>query len=388
MPLPSVMVVVGTRPEAIKQIPVILELRRHAHLLRTVVASTGQHREMLDQMLGAFAISVDHEMSLMAPDQSLFQLGAKALLAFERVLTDDPPALLLVQGDTSTAMLGALAASYRKIPVGHVEAGLRTGDKHFPFPEEVNRRVISTLADLHFAPTKSNYANLLKENVPPARVFITGNTVIDTLHLARAMDRPRAAPPKGGSRQLLVTAHRRESFGGPLAEIFHALRELASLYPDLRIVYPVHLNPNVLAPARALLGGLDNVHLTEPMGYFPFVDAMAASYLVLTDSGGVQEEAPALGVPVLVLRNETERGEAIAAGTVRLVGTDRAAIVRETRRLLDDPAARDAMARAENPYGDGRAAPRITRHILEFLGLSAEAYAALDDFAGAPASSR
>jgi UDP-N-acetylglucosamine 2-epimerase (non-hydrolysing) len=360
--------IVGTRPEAIKMAPVVRALRRRADV-ETIVISTGQHREMLDQILGPFDVRVDHELALMEPNQSLFRLTSKAVDAFERALESLAPSFLLVQGDTTTAFVAALCAFYAKVPVGHVEAGLRTDDRYAPFPEEINRRLVSQLASLHFAPTEQNRARLLAEGAPAASVFVTGNTVVDALFDAVELDVAAPAVP-AGKRVVLVTAHRRESFGAPLEAMFGALAELARAYDDVHIVYPVHLNPNVQAPARAILGDVPNVTLCAPLGYFEFVKLMAKSRLILTDSGGIQEEAPSLGVPVLVLRNETERTEAIAAGTVRLVGTDRAKIVAEARRLLDDERAWQEMSRAVNPYGDGRAAERIVTHVLDYLARS------------------
>jgi UDP-N-acetylglucosamine 2-epimerase (non-hydrolysing) len=364
--MPTVAVVIGTRPEAIKMGPVIRALERRP-ALETVVISTGQHRQMLDQVLQPFDIAVDLELSLMEPGQTLYRLSAKAIAAFEGALERLRPSLLLVQGDTTTAFLGALAAFYRQIPVGHVEAGLRTGNKYSPFPEEMNRRLITTLADLHFAATAENRRVLLAEGVAPERVFVTGNTVVDMLSLSLALPPPPALPLTPGKRLVLVTAHRRESFGAPMAEMFAGLREIASSYPDIEMVYPVHLNPKVQNPAREQLGDLANVRLIEPLDYFSFVHLMARAALILSDSGGVQEEAPSLGVPVLVLRNETERIEAVATGAVKLVGTSRANIVAEARRVLDG---REPWPRAPNPYGDGRAAERIAAEVLRHFGIA------------------
>jgi UDP-N-acetylglucosamine 2-epimerase (non-hydrolysing) len=363
-----VAVVLGTRPEAIKMAPVVRALKARPEV-ETLTISTGQHRRMLDQMLGRFGIAVDHEMDLMEPDQSLYRLSSKAIAAFEGVLASARPDMLLVQGDTTTAFLGALTASYGKIPVGHVEAGLRTGDKYNPFPEEVNRRLISTLADLHFCPTEGNRRNLLREGVPEGSVHVTGNTGIDALEWAAGLPHPFPIPDLdlSGKRLVLVTAHRRESFGEPMVGIFQAIRDLVDAYPDVEAVYPVHLNPKVQKPAREILGGVPRVRLVEPLDYFDFVQLMKRAHLILTDSGGVQEEAPTLGVPVLVLRNETERPEAVEAGTVRLAGTKREDILREARRLLDDENAREALRRASNPYGDGKAAPRIAETVVGFL---------------------
>jgi UDP-N-acetylglucosamine 2-epimerase (non-hydrolysing) len=359
-PKPKVAVVFGTRPEAIKMAPVIRELSGRSEL-QTLVISTGQHKQMLSQILGRFDIRVHYEMDLMEPNQSLFRLSSKVIAEFEKILTSEMPSMMLVQGDTTTAFLGALCAFYLKIPVGHVEAGLRTHDRYFPFPEEVNRRLITVCGQSHFCPTEQNRQNLLREGIPESDIHVTGNTGIDALLMATRISHPFpiAEIRAGLDRYVLVTAHRRESFGKPLVSIFNAIRELAGLYPEIKFIYPVHLNPNVQKPAHEILGGIRNVLLTAPMDYFDFVQLMKHAYLILTDSGGVQEEAPTLGVPVLVLRNETERPEAVQAGTVKLAGVDQEAIVREARSLLDDEGARQSMLRASNPYGDGRSSLRI-----------------------------
>lgn len=365
---PVVAVVFGTRPEAIKMVPVIRALKARSEV-ETVTISTGQHRQMLAPILERFEVRVDHEMDLMEPDQTLYRLSSKAIAAFEAVIGKARPDLLLVQGDTTTAFLGALCAFYGKIPVGHVEAGLRTHDRYRPFPEEVNRRLITAVADLNFCPTAGNRDNLLREGIAEDTLFVTGNTGIDALLMAAALEHPFPLPglDLAGKRLILVTAHRRESFGGPMLRIFGAIRLLAEAYADVEVVYPVHLNPNVLQPARDILGGIRNVTLCEPMDYLDFVQLMKRAHLILTDSGGVQEEAPTLGAPVLVLRNETERPEAVEAGTVRLAGTRREDIVREARRLLDSPGEREGLLRASNPYGDGRAAPRIAEAVVRHL---------------------
>jgi UDP-N-acetylglucosamine 2-epimerase (non-hydrolysing) len=365
---PLVAVVFGTRPEAVKMVPVIRALQARPEL-STLVVSTGQHKQMLAQILDRFRIRVDHEMDLMEPDQSLYRLSSKAIAAFEQVFLKARPDMLLVQGDTTTAFLGALSAFYGKIPVGHVEAGLRTNDKYFPFPEEINRRLITACADLNFCPTQGNKENLLREGVPEKTLHVTGNTGIDTLLLAAGMEHPFPLPDLdlAGKRMVLITVHRRESFGEPMERIFLAIREIAQTYPDVEVVYPVHLNPNVQKPAREILGGAANIRLVPPMDYFDFVKMMSKAHLILTDSGGVQEEAPTLGVPVLVLRNETERPEAVQAGTVRLVGTRREDIVREARLLLDDEGERRKLGNASNPYGDGKAAPRIVDAVMDYF---------------------
>lgn len=367
---PVVAVVFGTRPEAIKLVSVVRELQRHRDSLRTVVISTGQHREMLDQVIVPFNTAVEFDMSLMEPGQSLYQLSSKAILGFEKVLMRFKPNLLLVQGDTTTAFIAALSSYYAKVPVGHVEAGLRTNIRHFPFPEEINRRLISVTADLHFAPTNGNRQNLLREGVPAKTIFVTGNTAIDTLLASRELPETPVdnLPPLDGKRLVLVTMHRRESFGEAMREMFYALRDLAAEVPDLLIFFPVHLNPNVWKPAHEVLGSSADIVLTEPLEYFRFVHAMSRAHLILTDSGGIQEEAISLGVPVLVLRNETERPEGLETGMVQLAGTDRRAIVDRAAQLLSDRS-RAIPNNRSNPYGDGKASARIVREILRFLGL-------------------
>jgi UDP-N-acetylglucosamine 2-epimerase (non-hydrolysing) len=374
MPEPRLRVlsIFGTRPEAVKMAPVIGRLAAEPRV-ESVVCVTAQHREMLDQVLDLFLIRPDFDLDLMRPDQPLADLTAALFTGLDPVLREARPDWVLIQGDTTSAMAASLLAYYHRARVGHVEAGLRTGDKWQPFPEEINRRVAGAIADLHFAPTDWARQNLLHEGVPPERVIVTGNPVIDALQdvAARPYDvtrGPLAAIP-WDRRVILVTAHRRENFGRPLENIFTALRALAETYPkDIHLVYPVHLNPNVRGPAHRLLGNLPNVSLIEPLAYLPMVHLMKRAYLVVTDSGGLQEEAPALGTPVLVLREVTERPEAIEAGTARLVGTDPARILSETRRLLDDPAARQAMAHAANPYGDGHAAERIVEALVQAPG--------------------
>jgi len=377
---PRLLVVVGTRPEAIKMAPVVAEAERRG--LGVTVCATAQHRELLDQVLTLFGIRAAHDLDLMRPEQSLADLTARAMLALEGVLERERPDWLLVQGDTTSAMVAALAGFYRRVKVGHVEAGLRTGDRQRPFPEEVNRRIVDAVADAHFVPTATARRNLEHEGVAAGSLFLTGNTVVDALAAVRAMSCPASglAALEGlgpGERLLLVTAHRRESFGEPMRAIARALARLADRHRDVRIVYPVHPNPEVRRPMQEILGGVERVRLIEPLDYLPFVHLMARSYLVISDSGGVQEEAPSLGVPVLVLREKTERPEALAAGAAQLIGVNEEAIVVAASRLLDDPAARARMARAVNPYGDGHAAERIVRI------LCAEPWT---PFAGAPAS--
>ncbi len=352
------LVAIGTRPEAIKMAPVVLALRQEPWADVRILA-TAQHRQMLDQVLAAFGLVPDIDLDIMQPGQALAELTARLLLRLDGVLAEEAPDAILAQGDTTTVMSVALAAFYRRIPLGHVEAGLRTGDLYNPFPEEMNRIVAGRLARWHFAPTAQSRDNLLAEGFDPASIHVTGNTVIDAL--LQVADRELALPvaiPEG-SRLVLVTAHRRENFGEPFRQVCLAIRELADAHPDIHVLYPVHPNPNVALPARELLGGHPRITLCEPLDYLPFVAAMKRATLVLTDSGGVQEEAPALGKPVLVMRRETERPEAVAEGVVRLVGPDREAIVAEAGRLLRDADAYAAMARGTSPYGDGHAAGRI-----------------------------
>jgi len=365
----KILTVVGTRPEAIKMAPVIAEARRRGLAVR--VCATAQHRELLDQVLGLFAIVPDRDLDLMRPAQTLADFAARALAAVDRVLAVERPDWVLVQGDTTTAMVAALAAFYRSVPVGHVEAGLRTGDLARPFPEEMNRRTIDMLSRAHFAPTLGAGSNLLREGIAASSIHVTGNTVVDALLEARAMPCPdselaaAAMPPLAPNERLvLVTAHRRESFGDGMRAIARAVARLAAAVPDVRIVYPVHPNPNVREPMEEILAGTPRVHLISPLPYLAFVHLMSRAHLIVSDSGGVQEEAPTLGVPALVLRETTERPEAIEAGAVRLVGVDEEAIVRAALEVLGEPAVRDAMARAVNPYGDGQAAARIVRILL------------------------
>lgn len=362
--------VAGTRPEVIKLAPVYFRLKERPEL-RVHLCATAQHRRMLDTALEAFGIRPDADLDLMEPDQTLAGLTARALLGIDRYLRENRPDVVLVQGDTTTVLCGALAAFYHKVKVGHVEAGLRTKNKYAPFPEEMNRTLASRLADWHFAPTEGARAQLLKEGIEPSAIHVTGNTVIDALYLIR--DKAKRIPftemPKlsalnskfqiQNSKFILVTGHRRESFGEGFRNICRGIKKIAERFPDVHVVYPVHLNPNVQAPVREILGGLGNVHLLEPLPYLPFVKLMDAARILLTDSGGIQEEGPALGKPVLVMREVTERPEAVAAGVVRLVGADEGRIYSEAERLLSDESAYRAMARGMSPYGDGKAAGRI-----------------------------
>jgi UDP-N-acetylglucosamine 2-epimerase (non-hydrolysing) len=366
--MPVVAVVFGTRPEAIKMAPVIQQLSAVPDRIRVLVCVTAQHREMLDQVLSLFNIVPDYDLNIMRPDQTPAEVVCRVLKEVGRVLSKEKPDVVLVQGDTMTTFAAALAAFYQRVKVGHIEAGLRTYDKYHPYPEEINRTLTTSLADLHFAPTPAAKQNLLREGVPENRVFVTGNTVIDALlqittrgayHFEDELLANLRSPI------ILVTAHRRENHGEPLREICLALRDLAARYPQTTIVYPVHLNPHVQETVHSMLDGTANICLTAPLEYEPFVHLMNRSVLVLTDSGGIQEEAPSLGKPVLVLRRVTERMEAVEAGTVRLVGTDRKAIVSGVTRLLDDPREYERMAARSNPYGDGTASASIARIILE-----------------------
>ncbi len=368
--------VFGSRPEAVKLCPVILALRKlegfQAH-----VCVTAQHRQMLDQVLEVFDIRPDVDLNLMQPDQSLSELTARALRGLDRYYADYRPDLVIVQGDTTTVFAASLTAFYHRIEVGHVEAGLRTGNKASPFPEEINRVLTSHIADVHFAPTSVSRENLLREGVPGDRIHVTGNPVIDALRIAA--DRVRRCPPsipglppgllerEPASPLVLITGHRRENFGAGFESICRAIAHLSDLFPETDFVYPVHLNPHVQEPVRRVLKNRKNVTLLDPLGYLSFVAMMDRATLILTDSGGIQEEAPSLGKPVLVMREVTERPEALEAGTVKLVGTDFDRIVDSVSRLLSDDRACDAMARAVNPYGDGQAAERIVGVIQDFF---------------------
>lgn len=372
----TVLLFFGTRPEAIKMAPVAAALR-HDRRIRTRVAVSAQHRDMLDQVMSLFGIKADMDFDLMRPGQSLTDLTARVIRAFEPALEKLKPDLVLVHGDTTTTLGGALAAYYRKIPVGHVEAGLRTDDRYRPFPEEMNRRLTDALSTLHFAPTRESAANLRREHIAPDHIYVTGNTVIDALLGTAKKRRPirsqrlrslverfeRAATPI-----LFMTSHRRENFGKPFADVCRAVRRIARDFPDHHWVYPVHPNPNVKAPAMRFLKGIPNVHLLEPVDYGDAVRLISLARVVVTDSGGLQEEAPSLGKPVFVLRDVTERPEAVRAGTVRLVGTDPKKIVTSLRRVLTEGAMYRKMANAVNPYGDGSASRRILQAIQWYFG--------------------
>lgn len=377
----------GTRPEAIKLAPVVLLMKDDGRF-DCHVCVTAQHREMLDQVLSVFDITPDVDLNLMRPNQTLGSLSALTMDALDSYLCVEEPDLVLVQGDTTTVFCAALSAFYRHVPVGHVEAGLRTGNFQAPWPEEANRVLTSRISTLHFAPTQTSRQNLLSEGVPDGQIFVTGNTVIDALFIAldkarqhniRVPDLPAGLQPgteTAGPRMVLITGHRRENFGCGFENICRAVVDLAQRFPDVHFVYPVHFNPNVREPVGRLLGQVDasgikarlaNVHLIDPLPYLSFVGLMDRSYLILTDSGGIQEEAPSLGKPVLVMRETTERPEAVAMGTVKLVGTDPAVIVREVSTLLSDRAAYAAMSNASNPYGDGKASARIIEACAEYL---------------------
>lgn len=363
----------GTRPEAIKLAPVILAAKADPRF-KCKVCVTAQHRQMLDQVLKVFKIKPDVDLNLMRPNQTLAGLTARAIRGIDTYLAQEKPDMIIVQGDTTTVFCAALCAFYHKIPIGHVEAGLRTGNKYSPFPEEANRVLATHLSTLHFAPTQKARQNLLQEGIAPERIFVTGNTVIDALFLAR--DKIKKKPPaipqlcksilQSSQQLVLITGHRRENFGKGFQNICKAVKTLAQRFPETQFVYPVHLNPNVRKPVYSLLGNQENIHLIEPLGYLPFVALMNRSTIILTDSGGVQEEAPSLGKPVLVMRDTTERPEAVDMGTVKLVGTNVNAIIDNAAKLLTDKKAYSVMASAVNPYGDGRATERIVTTFLQF----------------------
>lgn len=366
--------VFGTRPEAIKMAPLALALQADPRF-DAKVCVTGQHREMLDQVLELFELSPDYDLNIMKPGQDLTDVTSSILLGMREVLASSKPDIVLVHGDTATTFAASMAAYYQQIPVAHVEAGLRTGNIYSPWPEEGNRKLTGALATLHFAPTETSSANLLREGVNPGSIIVTGNTVIDALlQVVAKLDADRELQAQfasrfpfleAGRKLVLVTGHRRESFGGGFERICQALVDTAKRFPEVEIVYPVHLNPNVREPVNRLLAGIDNVHLVEPLDYLPFVYLMNQAYVILTDSGGIQEEAPSLGKPVLVMRDTTERPEAVAAGTVKLVGTDVAAITTALATLITDDAAYRQMSFAHNPYGDGKACQRILESISQ-----------------------
>jgi UDP-N-acetylglucosamine 2-epimerase (non-hydrolysing) len=370
------MVIIGTRPEAIKMAPVVKQLRRYECTIRTQLVLTGQHGELVDEVLNIFDLNPEIDLDLMQRSQTLSQFTGRALAALTDLFLHERPDLVLVQGDTTTVFVASLAAFYQGIQVGHVEAGLRTRDKANPFPEEINRRLTGVLADLHFAPTEESRTNLLREQVPASRIFVTGNPVIDALHMTREKALHVALkqfPFLGnGLRTVLVTAHRRENHGEPLARICRAVVKLAEQHGDVQILWPVHPNPEVFDTVHRLVRNRAGIHLVDPLGYSAFVGTMQAATLVLTDSGGVQEEAPALGRPVLVLRETTERPEGVSSGTVKLIGTAENDIIEQASLLLTDADAYSRMANAICPYGDGKAAPRIVEAILRHWNLQTE----------------
>ncbi len=377
----KILIVFGTRPEAIKMVPVIKELKKHPNKFDVRVCITAQHREMLDQVINIFNIKPDYDLNIMQPNQDLFDITSRTLLKMKDVLTSSKPDLVMVHGDTTTSTTAALSAYYFQIPVAHVEAGLRTGNIYSPWPEEMNRRMTGVLTTIHLSPTKQAKQNLITENVNQDSIFVTGNTVIDTLQMASAKmeeDKQLKTKIEGelsgyfnsefkqivNTKFILVTGHRRENFGDGFIQICESIKEIALRYPKINIIYPVHLNPNVQKPVYELLGKINNVHLIPPISYLPFIYLLKNCYFVLTDSGGIQEEAPSFGKPVLVMRDTTERPEAVDAGTVKLVGANKAKIVDESCKLIDDKNYYTLMATAHNPYGDGKAAKRIVEVLL------------------------
>ena len=361
----KVMLVFGTRPEAIKMCPLVLELKKRKSI-QTVVCVTGQHRQMLDQVLDAFGVEPDHDLSIMKDRQTLFDVTTNILERIKAVLENEKPDVVLVHGDTSTTFVTALACFYLQIPVGHVEAGLRTYDIYSPYPEEFNRQAVSIIAKYNFAPTELSRQNLLKEGKKDETIYVTGNTAIDAL---KTTVRPDYSHPElewaAGSRLIMLTAHRRENLGEPMHHMFRAIRRIVDEHPDIKVIYPIHMNPVVRKAADEELGNDDRIHIIDPLEVLDFHNFLARSYLILTDSGGIQEEAPSLGKPVLVMRDTTERPEGIAAGTLKLVGTDENTIYAEFKRLLEDSGAYEAMSKASNPYGDGLAAKRIADALEE-----------------------
>ena len=373
----KLMTVFGTRPEAIKMCPLVLEMRKYPEYIQPIVAVTAQHREMLDQVLDLFGIVPDYDLNIMTSGQTLYDVTTRALMGLKPVMEEAKPDMVLVHGATTTTFAGALAAFYAQIPVGHVEAGLRTGNKYSPYPEEMNRKLTGAMADMHFAPTATSKGNLLKENVNPASILITGNTVIDALQTTVHGDYHFADEDFNrvfatGHKLILMTTHRRENLGEPMRHVYRALKSVLETHENVEAIFPVHKNPKVREIVNQELGHLSRVHLIEPMDYEPFANLMAKVDIVLTDSGGIQEEAPALGKPVLVLRDTTERPEAVEAGTVKLVGTAYEDVLQETNRLLDDDEHYRSMAEAANPYGDGKACERIIKAILRKNGYSVE----------------
>ncbi|WP_349408672.1 non-hydrolyzing UDP-N-acetylglucosamine 2-epimerase [Pseudalkalibacillus sp. SCS-8] len=364
----KVMTIFGTRPEAIKMCPLVLELEKHSDEIESIVTVTAQHREMLDQVLDIFGVVPDFDLNIMKERQSLMEVTNRALEGLDRVLKEAQPDIVLVHGDTTTTFVASLAAFYNKIAVGHVEAGLRTGNKYSPYPEEMNRQLTGVISDLHFAPTDNSADNLMKENKKQDSIHITGNTAIDALRTTVRDDYHHPVLENlNDDRLILVTAHRRENLGEPMRQMFTAIRRLVEDHDDVQVVYPVHLNPVVQDAAHTILGGHDRIHLIDPLGVIDFHNIASRAHLIMTDSGGVQEEAPSLGVPVLVLRDTTERPEGIQAGTLKLAGTEEEEVYKLANELLTDENAYEAMAKASNPYGDGKASKRIVEAILYYF---------------------
>ncbi len=362
------MTIFGTRPEAIKMAPLVLELEKHPETIESIVTVTAQHRQMLDQVLETFNIQPNYDLNIMKDRQTLIDVATNALQGLDKVMKEARPDIVLVHGDTATTFIGSLAAFYNKIAIGHVEAGLRTGQKYSPYPEEMNRQLTGVMADLHFAPTEQSRENLLKENKPNDAIYITGNTAIDALKTTVSKEYSHPILEKiGADRMILLTAHRRENLGEPMRNMFRAIKRLLAEHADVQVVYPVHMNPAVREIANDILGDDPRIHLIEPLEVFDFHNFASRSFMILTDSGGVQEEAPSLGKPVLVLRDTTERPEGIAAGTLKLAGTDEETIYKLANELLTDSTAYETMAKASNPYGDGFASQRIVDALLNFL---------------------
>ncbi len=364
----KVMSIFGTRPEAIKMAPLVKELERRKEI-ESIVCVTAQHREMLDQVLNTFDIKPDYDLNIMKQGQSLADVTTRALVGLEEVIKDVKPDIVLVHGDTTTTFAGALAAFYNQVAIGHVEAGLRTYDKYSPFPEEMNRQCVDRMTDMYFAPTEISKNNLLKENIDESKIYITGNTAIDAM--STTVDENYTHPEldwiNAGERMILLTAHRRENLGEPMRHIFRAIKRVVDEFSDVKVIYPIHMNPRVREVANEVFGDADRVKLIEPLEVFDFHNFQNKSYIILTDSGGIQEEAPSLGKPVLVLRDTTERPEGIKAGTLKLVGTDEDVIYEETKKLLLDKKAYEKMSKASNPYGDGHASERIVDAIIEYF---------------------
>ena len=362
------MTIFGTRPEAIKMAPLVLELNKYPDRIESLVTVTAQHRQMLDQVLEAFGIQPDFDLNIMKDRQTLADITTRALSKLNELLIEQKPDIVLVHGDTTTTFVGSLAAFYNQISVGHVEAGLRTRNKYSPFPEEINRQITGVIADLHFAPTEKSKQNLLEENKDPAHIYVTGNTAIDALKTTVRDDyHHKVLDQLGDDRMLLLTAHRRENIGEPMENMFRAIKRIVEEHDDVQVVYPVHLNPVVRETAQEILGSMDRIHLIEPLEVIDFHNFASKSYLILTDSGGVQEEAPSLGKPVLVLRDTTERPEGIEAGTLKLAGVEEEVIYKLTNQLLTDEEEYKKMSKASNPYGDGHASKRIVEALLRYF---------------------